>query len=591
MATDGLSLLLPTPRRVTIDSPALLEVSRLTLAAPDDTRTDAAVRVLSPHLARSANTIGPTRPLALKIDRQIESPQGYCLRISSAGVTLIARDAAGLFYGAHTLSQLFKINPFALPVVTIEDWPDFPARGVMLDVSRDKVPTMDTLLRLIDLLASWKINQLQLYIEHTFAYRNHREVWRHASPFTADEIRTIDAYCLERFIDLVPNQNSFGHMERWLKHERYLPLAEAPDGSDTPWGFRWDGPFSLCPTDAQSLELLKELYAEYLPNFSSRFFNVGCDETFDIGQGRSKAACNERGVTRVYLDFLRQVQQLVKSHGRMMQFWGDIIIKHPELISELPKDVIALEWGYEANHPFDTDGEHFKNAGVPFYVCPGTSSWCTIAGRTDNALANLRSAAAAGLKHGAIGYLNTDWGDYGHLQYLPISYLPFAAGAALSWCESTNRESDFVEATSMFAFNDPTGRMGQAAYDFGNVYLVLNDRPANASKLFRFLVPGVKGLAPGRHASDQELDAAEAAIDRVLARVDAAASHPLITAEFHNAAAMLRLGCEIGRGNALSHDTINAVVAEHRRLWLARNRPGGLDDSCSRLEKLKDRTA
>ena len=230
MSTDGLSLLLPTPRRVTVESATPLAVDRLTLATPDDTRADAAVRVLSLYIAPSANIAGKTAPLTLRLDRQFPQSQGYRLQVTPAGVSLIAHDAAGLFYGAQTLAQLFKIDSGSLPIVTIEDWPDFSTRGVMLDVSRDKVPTMDTLLRLIDLLASWKINQLQLYIEHTFAYKNHREVWQNASPFTADEIRTIDSYCRERFIDLVPNQNSFGHMERWLKHSKYAPLAEAPAG-------------------------------------------------------------------------------------------------------------------------------------------------------------------------------------------------------------------------------------------------------------------------------------------------------------------------------------------------------------------------
>ena len=90
-------------------------------------------------------------------------------------------------------------------------------------------------------------------------------------------------------------------MERWLKHPRYLPLAESPDGAQTPWGFRWDGPFSLCPTDPAVLDFLAGLYAELLPNFTSGLFNVGCDETFDIGQGRSRAEAERHGVTTVYI--------------------------------------------------------------------------------------------------------------------------------------------------------------------------------------------------------------------------------------------------------------------------------------------------
>ena len=164
-----------------------------------------------------------------------------------------------------------------------------------------------------------------------------------------------------------------------------LPHAKAPSASARPIRAR-----STCSPGSTT---------ELLPHFTSRLFNVGCDETFDLGQGKSKASVERQGARRrVYLDFLLKIHALVQSHGRTMMFWGDIIMHQPELIAELPKDIIAMEWGYEATIPFDKDGALFAKAGVPFYVCPGTSSWCTIAGRTDNCLANLRNAAENGLE-------------------------------------------------------------------------------------------------------------------------------------------------------------------------------------------------
>src|SRR5262249_6108843 len=99
--------------------------------------------------------------------------QGYRLSVTSSGATIAGGDPAGVFYGACTLAQLADAG--RIPCVEIEDHPDLLVRGVMLDISRDKVPTMATLRELVDRLASWKINQLQLYIEHTFAYPSHSE--------------------------------------------------------------------------------------------------------------------------------------------------------------------------------------------------------------------------------------------------------------------------------------------------------------------------------------------------------------------------------------------------------------------------------
>src|SRR5688500_11680926 len=368
-------------------------------------------------------TCPPNAPVTEHRGSTQSRPQGYALDVAPGRVALHAADDAGRFYAHQTLEQVRRQCSGALPRLRIEDWPDFPNRGVMLDISRDKVPTMETLFGLVDLLAHLKVNQLQLYTEHTFAYSQHEEVWRDASAMTPEQVRELDAYCRARHVELVQNQNSVGHMHRFLKHERHRPLGEVEDGFTFPWGFYHEGGLSLNPLDPRSLELIEGLYDELLPNFTSRQFNVGCDETFDLGLGKSKADCARRGKERVYLEFLLKIYDAVKRRGRTMQFWGDIILHSPDLIRELPRDVIALNWGYDWNHPFAKETRAFADAGIPFYVCPGTSSWLSFGGKVDNAIANLHSAAENGLKNGATGYLNTDWGDLGHHQYLPLSDL------------------------------------------------------------------------------------------------------------------------------------------------------------------------
>jgi hypothetical protein len=529
-------------------------------------------------------------------------PQGYELTITPEGIHAGAATPAGAFYATCTLIQLIESCPqapiadFHLPTLHISDWPDFPTRGVMLDISRDRVPTMETLFALVDLLASWKINQFQLYTEHTFAYRNHPEVWVEASPMTGEEILALDACCRERFVELVPNQNSFGHLHRWLRHERYRHLAEAPHGCMTRWGYL-DEPFSLCPLDPGSLELVRSLYDELLPHFSSRMFNVGCDETVDLGQGRSQEAVGQSSVGRVYLDFLLKIYREVQTRGRTMQFWGDIVLQHSELIPALPRDALALAWGYEADHPFDAEGARFAAAGIPFYVCPGTSSWRSIAGRTDNALGNLLNAAENGLKHGAIGYLIIDWGDLGHWQPLPVSYLGFAVGAAFSWALDANRALDVPRAVGRHAFRDPSGTMGRVAYDLGNVYRAVGVEPPNSSVLFQLL----------QQPSEQIRDVTPAALKRALGAIEQAvgplpgaqigrADAELIRREYAHAAQLLQYACHRGLAAmetepvqagrpGREQGNVSALILEYKALWSARCRPGGLTDSVARMER------
>jgi hexosaminidase len=421
-------------------------------------------RVIRP----AAGTCAPDAPVRT-VTESGRPEQGYALRIAPEGITVAARDEAGFFYARQTLDQLRRQAGAPLPCGEIEDHPDFAHRGVMLDISRDRVPTMARLFALVDQLAALKINHLELYTEHTFAYANHREVWAQASPMTAAEIRELDAYCRARHIELVPNQNSFGHLQRWLKHPRYRDLAECPDGHEA-WGAWRAYPFSLNPLDPRSLALLDELFAELLPNFTSRRFNVGCDETVDLGQGRSKDACATRGKGRVYLDFLQQVHARVTQHGRTMHFWGDIILHHPELIPELPRDAVALVWGYEANHPFESECAAFAQSGLPFWVCPGTSTWNSMAGRTENMRENIARAARQGLQHGARGLLVTDWGDNGHWQPPVASWPGFVWGAALAWCGSSNRDLPLARALDEHILHDPAGRTGAALLALGDVY-------------------------------------------------------------------------------------------------------------------------
>ncbi len=221
------------------------------------------------------------------------------------------------------------------------------------------------------------------------------------------------------------------------------------------------------PNHPGTLPFLRELFDELLPHFTSPRFNVGCDETWDLGRGQSKSLCAARGNGRVYVDFLKQIHREAAARGRQMMFWGDIILREPELIKELPKDTIALNWGYEPNHPFQQEAGLFAKSKLPFYVCPGTSSWMSLIGRHDNAFANLRHAAKAGRKHGALGFLNTDWGDGGHPQPLAVSYLPYLLGAALSWCAQSADEELLVPVLSRDVFHDPTQRMAEAALGLG----------------------------------------------------------------------------------------------------------------------------
>jgi len=415
-------------------------------------------------------------------------PEGYALTISKSGIEISFREIGGLRAATATLRQLLREHGRKLPCLKIRDWPDFPRRGVMLDISRGRVPKLETLLDLAEKLSDFKINELQLYTEHTFAYKQYKSVWQSWGALTAKEIQILGARCRELGIDLVPNQNSFGHLRQFLADPRLKKLGELSEpyeGGDAATGNQdfLRRPTTLAPNHPGILPFLRGLYDELLPNFSGNFFNVGCDETWDLGKGQSKKLCAVKGKGRVYLDFLKKIHGEVSARERKMMLWGDIILKHPALIRELPKNVIALNWGYEAGHPFAKEAAQFAKAKIPFYVCPGTSTWQTIIGKHDNALTNLRAAAKAGKKFGAVGFLNTDWGDGGHPQPLAVSWPLFAAGAALAWNSKDFDKSRLVPVLSRDVFDDATGKVAKAGFKLGFAHQKLCVKALNETPL------------------------------------------------------------------------------------------------------------
>ena len=440
----------------------------------------------------------------------------------------------------------------------------FEHRAYMLDISRDRVPTMKTLREIVDLLERCRYNQLQLYTEHTFAYREHSVVWEDADPMTAAEIRKLDAYCRMQGIELVANQNSFGHMERWLVHEEYNRLAKFPKGGAmTPWGTVKKFPTTLDPSNPDSLKLVEGLFDELLPNFTSDLVNIGCDETFEISDPGE------------YIGFLLKVADVVRRRGKRPMFWGDMVLRHPERVAELPRDMIALDWGYEGNHPFEREAAAFKAAGLEFYVCPGTSSWRSLGGRVENMRENLEAAEKAGRVHGAKGYMVTDWGDEGHWQPLAASLPGIVMGGAFAFTGAKAANMD-LERELDAVMDAP---LGGTLLRLGTLYLRGGAVKANCSELFNILL---NGHGYSRHPG---------LTDAVIADIGAIAHGCRIVAErwadrndwakeIVYMANLIDCAC-----HRRDEGRLRELRAEHGRVWKLRSREGGRADSLMKLPR------
>lgn len=567
-------LLYPVPRRCVQAGPGC------TLAAGFGVAGAPAGLVASvPGLGGRDDAAGRVR---LAIDPAAVAEAGdeaYALRVEADGVRISARTITGLRWGLATLVQLRRGCGDALPGLAIDDAPDFRERGFMLDISRDRVPTMATLRGLVDTMAGVKLNHLQLYTEHSFAYAGHEAVWRAADPITPAEMRELDAYAAARGVVLTANQNSFGHFERWLRHPSYAHLGET-DGPIrfAPWGDCWLEPNTLCPLDPGSIALVDGLFAQLFACCSGAYANVGGDEPCDLGLGRSKEACERLGRGRVFSEYLGKVLRSAQRHGKRPQFWCD---PHPNEDDSLPKDITALIWGYGEKEDFSKRLAAHAGAGREVWVAPGTGNWTSYAGRSRMRHGNLGLAASQGAAHGAVGMLNTEWGDAGHRQQWPLALLGMADGAQAAWSGARfDAGAAGLHVLGSAALGRWLDRLGRSEEGVGRGY-------GSAS--------WTDGNTPWGNDADaaslpdwERIAAAQAELEAELPAEGAFAGECLL------AVRMARLGSDRAvarrRSDPEGRKAIAArctgLFAEYRRSWLARSRYGGLEDSYVKLKTM-----
>jgi hypothetical protein len=348
--------------------------------------------------------------------------EGYVLVVGSSQIVAAGRTAAATFYALQTLKQLVRgegAGAYAQGVRVV-DWPSVRWRGLSDDVSRGPVPTVEYFKRQIRNEAMFKMNMHSLYMEHVFGSTRHPLIAPEGGALTADEIREMAAYARRYHVELVPQQQTFGHLRKALKFEKYSELAEVPYGD------------ALSPQDEGTYALIKDWYEELDGLFPGRFFHIGADEVFELARGRSAEQVKARGVGPVYFDHLKRVRELLLPHGRRLMFWGDIALNHPALLPSVPRDMVAMNWDYAVRESYEARINLFKKAGLEQFVCPGVWSWNQIFPNTESSSVNIVNFVRDGQRAGVLGVMNTQWDDDGEALFENTWY-GVVLGAAASW--------------------------------------------------------------------------------------------------------------------------------------------------------------
>lgn len=402
----------------------------------------------------------------------------YQLSVTERGIKIEYASSKGLFYALISLKHLRKQFGNILPCIKVKDCPDVKNRGVMFDISRNKVPKLSTLYLLVDMMADLKYNQLQLYIEGlSFEYESFRNYLSDECYITKSEMEQLQTYCEHRFIELIANQNTLGHMTEWLSIDDFKSLARNPEG-EMAFG-KLEKPGTLDPEKSETLEFIEKLNNDMLSLFKSEYYNVNMDEAFGITE------------PSLYQEWLLKMYKSSKLRGKRMMMWSDMLISFKDEIKEVPEDIVLLDWGYEDHYPFDTECKKMKQINADLYLCPGTSSWCSISGRTNNMIKNVDKAIDCVHRYDAKGILMTDWGDAGHWQTFPISYPGFAYAAAKSWNKAEVSQDELANYLDLYVFEDECCKMGNLALAIGKTCQFDDFRLLNGSIFHHQFVMGL----------------------------------------------------------------------------------------------------
>ncbi len=359
--------------------------------------------------------------------------QGYLFSISKKGIRIESPSARGVFYGAMSLLQLLdKTSSGNLPVLSITDWPDMKVRGISDDISRGQVSTLANFEKIIREISRYKMNVYMPYLEDMIKFPQYPTIGLNRGALSPEEITKLVDYAKKYYVEIIPIFQTLGHYENILSQQEFLKYAEFP------------GSASLNVSNDSTYVFLDSMLKEVFKLFPSKYFHMGADESFDVGLGASKYLVDKYGIAKVHADHYRKIYDICKKYGKKVMMYGDIILKHPEILSMLPKDITIVDWHYRPDDNYPS-AKIFKDAGFNYYVSPSVWNFTTPFPTNVNALPNITNIIKAGLENGSEGMINSNWGDFGAETFKELLYFGYAWSADCAWNFKGSSLSDFTQ--------------------------------------------------------------------------------------------------------------------------------------------------
>lgn len=354
--------------------------------------------------------------------------EGYLLRVNEQAVIIAAHRESGLFYGIQTYLQL-REQSFNKEIEII-DWPDNAIRGFHLE-TRFGIPRFERILEIIDEICKYKFNTILMELEDKFPYEEVKGITA-ANALSKEQLQEIIKYAGDRYIEIIPLQQTLGHVEYILKHEDYYHRREVRGkavGNELPFSFNPIGKLSFndidefCPANEEAYEIIEKLCREMAETYpSSRYIHVGCDEAWNlINCELCKEKYGQDGYNKVFLEHTNRVAEYVTALNKTPVIWDDMLRGFSkEDFQLLNKNIVIMCWLY---YDGDLDKglsllKKYHEAG--FKVIGASSAKCCEGMSSDyldmpdmkDRLTNINDWSNLSAEFNMLGVVTTVWSNY-----------------------------------------------------------------------------------------------------------------------------------------------------------------------------------
>lgn len=362
--------IVPLPQEVTLqNSPAFVLKPSVRIGYPEGNEQMARNAAFLADYIRQATgyelqTAAGEAPggINLSLDGSLTNPEGYRMTVGADGIRIAGASEAGVFYGIQTLRKAIPADAqganVELPAATIDDYPRFSYRGMMLDVGRHFMPA-DSVKTYLDILALHNVNTFHWHLtddqgwrveikkypklteigskrKQTVIGRNSGEYdgQEYGGFYTQDEIRDVIDYAAERHITIIPEIDLPGHQQAALAAYPELGCTGGPYEVWQQWGISDD---VICAGNEQSMQFLEDVLAEIIDLFPSEYIHVGGDECPKIRWEKCpkcQALIRQEGIKgdkkhskEEYLQsyVIARMEKFVESKGRHIIGWDEIL--------------------------------------------------------------------------------------------------------------------------------------------------------------------------------------------------------------------------------------------------------------------------